>query len=122
TLALTSYALISFGLLVWLGATLTLPGLAGFVLAIGLAIDANVLVFERVREEYFARPGEGLPPAMNTGFNKAWAAILDSNVTTIIAAGLLFIFASGPVKGFGVTLTIGTIASMVSALIIARTL
>lgn len=121
-LALTSYALISFGLLVWLGATLTLPGLAGFVLAIGLAIDANVLVFERGREEYFARQGEGLTRAMNTGFNKAWSAILDSNVTTIIAAALLFFLASGPVRGFGVTLTIGTIASMVSALIIARTL
>ncbi|WP_370619424.1 protein translocase subunit SecD [Mumia sp. Pv 4-285] len=122
SIALGTYALLSYAMLVWLGATLTLPGLAGFVLAIGLAIDANVLVFERAREEYLRRTGEGLSRALDTGYSKAWTAILDSNVTTIIAAGLLFIFASGPVKGFGVTLTIGTIASMVSALVIARVL
>lgn len=122
TIALGTYALIAFGMLVWLGATLTLPGLAGFVLAIGLAIDANVLVFERAREEYAERPGAGLSPALTTGFNKAWSAIIDSNVTTLLAAALLFFFASGPVKGFGVTLSIGVIASMVSALVIARVL
>ncbi|KAA1423356.1 protein translocase subunit SecD [Mumia zhuanghuii] len=122
SIALGTYALLSYAMLVWLGATLTLPGLAGFVLAIGLAIDANVLVFERAREEYTRRTGEGLSRALDTGYQKAWSAILDSNVTTVIAAGLLFIFASGPVKGFGVTLTIGTIASMVSALVIARVL
>lgn len=122
TIALATYALISYGLLVWLGATLTLPGLAGFVLAIGLAIDANVLVFERAREEYEERTSAGLAPAVTTGFNKAWSAILDSNVTTLLAAGLLFFFASGPVKGFGVTLSIGVIASMISALIVARVL
>ncbi|MET0448328.1 MAG: protein translocase subunit SecD, partial [Aeromicrobium sp.] len=122
TIALGTYALISYGLLVWLGATLTLPGLAGFVLAIGLAIDANVLVFERAREEYAERTAAGLSPALTTGFNKAWSAIIDSNVTTLLAAALLFFFASGPVKGFGVTLSIGVIASMVSALIVARVL
>ena len=122
TLALAAYALVSYGLLVWLGATLTLPGLAGFVLAIGLAIDANVLVFERAREEYAARRGEGLAAALDTGYRKAWSAILDSNVTTLLAAGLLFFFASGPVKGFGVTLSIGVVASMVSALVVARVL
>jgi SecD/SecF fusion protein len=122
TIALAAYALISYGLLVWLGATLTLPGLAGFVLAIGLAIDANVLVFERAREEYAARRGEGLGPALDTGYRKAWSAILDSNVTTLLAAALLFFLASGPVKGFGVTLSIGVVASMISALVVARTL
>ena len=122
TIALGTYALIAYGLLVWLGATLTLPGLAGFVLAIGLAIDANVLVFERAREEYAERTAGGLSPALNTGFNKAWSAIIDSNVTTLLAAALLFLFASGPVKGFGVTLSIGVVASMVSALVIARVL
>lgn len=122
TVALATYALIAYGLLVWLGATLTLPGLAGFVLAIGLAIDANVLVFERAREEYGRRPEAGLAPALNTGFNKAWSAIIDSNVTTLLAAMLLFFLASGPVKGFGVTLSIGVIASMISALVIARVL
>ncbi len=120
TIGLASYALISYGLLVWIGATLTLPGLAGFVLAIGLAIDANVLVFERAKEEYAEMPQAGLGPALKTGFNKAWSAILDSNVTTVLAALLLFFLATGPVKGFGVTLTIGTIASMFSALVVAR--
>ena len=85
------------------------------MLAIGLAIDANVLVFERAREEYARRRGDGLGPALDTGYRQAWSAILDSNVTTLLAAGLLFFFASGPVKGFGVTLSIGVVASMVSA-------
>ena len=120
TVGLAAYAVISYGLLVWLGATLTLPGLAGFVLAIGLAIDANVLVFERAREEYDANPQAGLRPALSTGFDKAWTAILDSNVTTLLAAALLFLLASGPVKGFGVTLSIGTVASMFSALVVTR--
>ncbi|MGH3473400.1 MAG: protein translocase subunit SecD [Aeromicrobium sp.] len=122
TVALACYAAIAYGLLVWLGATLTLPGLAGFVLAIGLAIDANVLVFERAREEYAARQQSGLSPALSTGFTKAWSAIIDSNVTTLLAAALLFSLASGPVKGFGVTLSIGVLASMFSALIVARVL
>ena len=122
TLALTSYALLAYAILVALGSTLTLPGLAGFVLAIGLAIDANVLVFERAREEYRANPEAGLRRALMTGFNKAWTAIIDSNVTTLLAAALLFFFGSGPIKGFGVTLSIGVIASMISALVIARVL
>ncbi len=120
TIALCVYSLVSYGVLVALGATLTLPGLAGFVLAIGLAIDANVLVYERAREEYHENPKAGLLAALQTGFSKAWSAIIDSNVTTIIAAMLLFWLASGPVKGFGVTLTIGVLASMFSALIVAR--
>ncbi|CAM3587252.1 protein translocase subunit SecD [Nocardioides zeicaulis] len=122
TVALASYALLAYAMLVGLGSTLTLPGLAGFVLAIGMAIDANVLVFERAREEYVAYPSAGLRRALAVGFNKAWSAIIDSNVTTLLAAGLLFFLGSGPIKGFGVTLTIGVVASMVSALIIARVL
>ncbi|MGH3347970.1 MAG: protein translocase subunit SecD [Nocardioides sp.] len=122
TVALASYALIAYAMLLALGATLTLPGLAGFVLAIGLAIDANVLVFERAREEYVDAPKAGLQTALTKGFNKAWTAIIDSNVTTLLAAALLFVLASGPVKGFGVTLSIGVLASMVSALIVARLL
>jgi SecD/SecF fusion protein len=122
TLALTSYALLAYAMLVALGSTLTLPGLAGFVLAIGLAIDANVLVFERAREEYAEHPSAGIRRALMVGFNKAWTAIIDSNVTTLLAAGLLFFLGSGPIKGFGVTLSIGVIASMISALIIARVL
>jgi SecD/SecF fusion protein len=122
TLALASYALLAYAMLVGLGSTLTLPGLAGFVLAIGMAIDANVLVFERAREEYVAYPSAGLRRALAVGFNKAWSAIIDSNVTTLLAAGLLFFLGSGPIKGFGVTLSIGVIASMISALIVARVL
>jgi SecD/SecF fusion protein len=122
TVALGCYALLSYAALVALGATLTLPGLAGFVLAVGMAIDANVLVFERAREEYAAGRSKGLRSALSTGFAKAWTAILDSNVTTLLAAGLLFFLASGPVRGFGVTLSIGVLASMVSALVVARVL
>ncbi|PVG80978.1 protein translocase subunit SecD [Nocardioides gansuensis] len=122
TLALSSYSLLAYAMLVGLGSTLTLPGLAGFVLAIGLAIDANVLVFERAREEYAAFPSAGLRRALSVGFNKAWSAIIDSNVTTLLAAALLFLLGSGPIKGFGVTLSIGVVASMVSALVIARVL
>ena len=122
TIALASYALIAYAMLLALGSTLTLPGLAGFVLAIGMAIDANVLVFERAREEYAAYPSAGLRRALAVGFNKAWSAIIDSNVTTLLAAALLFILGSGPIKGFGVTLSIGVIASMISALVIARVL
>jgi SecD/SecF fusion protein len=122
TIALASYALLAYAMLLALGSTLTLPGLAGFVLAIGMAIDANVLVFERAREEYAAYPSAGLRRALAVGFNKAWSAILDSNVTTLLAAALLFFLGSGPIKGFGVTLSIGVVASMISALIIARVL
>jgi SecD/SecF fusion protein len=104
-----------------LGATLTLPGLAGFVLAIGMAVDANVLVFERAREE-LAGGKRGLRAAVTAGFQNAFSAIIDSNITTLLAAGLLFFLASGPVRGFGVTLSIGVLASMVSALFITRIL
>ncbi|WP_246210604.1 protein translocase subunit SecF [Nocardioides piscis] len=122
TMALASYALLAYAMLLALDSTLTLPGLAGFVLAIGMAIDANVLVFERAREEYAEYPSAGLRRALMVGFNKAWSAIIDSNVTTLLAAALLFLLGSGPIKGFGVTLSIGVIASMISALIIARVL
>ncbi|MEU5285114.1 protein translocase subunit SecD [Streptomyces sp. NPDC020755] len=120
--ALAAYGVISYAALVALGVTLTLPGLAGFVLAIGMAVDANVLVFERAREECAAGPKRSLRSALATGFTKAWSAVADSNATTLIAAGLLFFLGSGPVKGFGVTLAIGVIASMFSALVIARAL
>lgn len=120
--ALAAYGVISYAALVALGVTLTLPGLAGFVLAIGMAVDANVLVFERAREECAERPRRSLRSALTTGFRKAWSAVADSNATTLIAAGLLFFLGSGPVKGFGVTLAIGVVASMFSALVIARAL
>ncbi|WP_406419294.1 protein translocase subunit SecD [Streptomyces sp. NBC_01614] len=122
TMALACYGLISYAALAALGATLTLPGLAGFVLAIGMAVDANVLVFERAREEYAARNRPSPRSSLTAGFRGALSAIADSNVTTLIAAGLLFLLASGPVRGFGVTLGIGVLASMFSALVITRAL
>ncbi|MFD8541101.1 protein translocase subunit SecD [Streptomyces rubrogriseus] len=122
TVALLCYGLISYAALAAVGATLTLPGLAGFVLAIGMAVDANVLVFERAREEQAARTRPSTRAALTAGFRSAFSAIADSNITTLIAAALLFFLASGPVKGFGVTLGIGVLASMVSALVITRVL
>lgn len=122
TVALASYGLISYAALAALGATLTLPGLAGFVLAIGMAVDANVLVFERAREEYASRARLSPRSSLTAGFRGAFSAIADSNITTLIAAGLLFFLASGPVRGFGVTLGIGVLASMFSALVITRAL
>ena len=125
--ALVSYGVISYGSLVALGATLTLPGLAGLLLSAGLAIDANVLVFERAKEEYGAqgqrqRGVRRLAAAMDAGYSKAFSAIADSNITTLLAAGLLFFLATGPVRGFGVTLVIGVLASLVSALLVTRVL
>ena len=122
TAALACYALVSYAALAALGATLTLPGLAGFVLAIGMAVDANVLVFERAREEYAARSRPSPRSALTAGFRGALSAIADSNITTLVAAGLLFALASGPVRGFGVTLGIGVLASVISALVITRLL
>ncbi|MEU1939408.1 protein translocase subunit SecD [Streptomyces coeruleorubidus] len=119
---LVCYGLVSYAALAALGATLTLPGLAGFVLAIGMAVDANVLVFERAREEYTARRRPSTRSALTAGFRNAFSAIADSNITTLIAAALLFFLASGPVRGFGVTLGIGVLASMFSALVITRVL
>ncbi len=121
-LALLAYALISYAALLAIGATLTLPGLAGLVLAIGMAVDATVLVFERTREEYLGRRRSSLPGALERGFGGALPAIVDSNVTTLIAGGLLFWLASGPVQGFGVTLAIGVLASLFTTLVLTRVL
>jgi SecD/SecF fusion protein len=118
--ALLCYGLLSFAVLLALRSTLTLPGIAGFVLAIGMAVDANVLVFERMREEH--RAGAGLRPSLERGFTKAFSAIADSNVTTLLAAVLLFFLASGAVRGFGVTLSVGVLVSMFTALVVTRVL
>ncbi len=101
-----------------LQATLTLPGIAGIVLTMGMAVDANVLIYERIREE--ARAGRGPVMAIDAGFRRAFTTILDSNLTTVIAAALLFQFGSGPVRGFAVTLTIGILASMFTAIMLTR--
>lgn len=117
-ISLGLYGLLSYAALTAIGATLTLPGIAGFVLAVGMAVDANVLVFERAKEEHAA--GRSPRAATQTGFERALTAVIDSNVTTLIAAVLLIAFASGAVRGFGVTLTIGVIVSMFTALVVTR--
>jgi preprotein translocase subunit SecD len=101
-----------------LGAVLTLPGIAGIILTIGMAVDANVLIFERIREEL--RLGKSIRAAVDAGYHRAFSAILDSNVTTVIAAVVLFQFGSGPVKGFAVTLSIGIAVSMFTAIFVTR--
>ncbi len=102
----------------FLQATLTLPGIAGIVLTIGMAVDANVLVFERIREE--GRGGRGPLSSVDTGYSRAITTIIDANVTTLFAAILLFIFGSGPVRGFAVTLAIGIVTSMFTAIMVTR--
>ncbi|MGH9040692.1 MAG: protein translocase subunit SecD [Acidimicrobiia bacterium] len=119
-LGLVAYGLVAFAVLLALRATLTLPGIAGFVLAVGMAVDANVLVFERTKEEHAA--GRSPRVAAREGFRRAWTAIADSNVTTLLAAALLFFYASGGVRGFGVTVIVGVLVSMFSALVVTRTL
>ena len=106
------------GALAALQATLTLPGIAGIILTIGMAVDANVLIFERIREEW--RNGKTPRAAVDAGFDRATLTILDANITTLIAAAVLFQFGTGPIKGFAVTLVLGILASMFTALIVSR--
>lgn len=117
-IGLAVYCLITVGALAALGASLTLPGIAGFILSIGMAVDANVLIFERIREELAT--GKTSRGAVSSGYHRALTAILDSNFTTLMTAVLLFMFGTGPVKGFAVTLSIGIIASMFSAILVTR--
>ncbi len=118
--ALTLYCLFTLAGLALFGFTLTLPGLAGFVLSIGIAVDANVLIFERIREELVH--GKSLRLAVEDGFLHAMNAIVDSNVSTILTALILYAVGTGPVQGFAITLIIGIIASMVSAIFVVKTL
>ena len=117
-LALLVNIVLLFGLMTSLNFVLTLPGIAGIILTIGLAIDANVLIYERLREELAT--GKSLRPAIEGAYNKAFSSIFDANVTTLITSVILFIYAAGPVKGFAVALTVGIIASLFSALIVTR--
>jgi len=118
-LALALYILFTLGGLSMIDATLTLPGLAGIVLSVGIAVDANVLIFERIREELLH--GKTVRLAIDEGFKHAMNAIIDSNVSTVLTALFLFQFGTGPVKGFAVTLIMGIIASMVTAVFVTRT-
>ena len=119
-LGLLFYSVLVLGGLAAFNATLTLPGIAGLILSIGMAVDANVLIFERIREEL--RLGRVTRTAVDEGFENAFSAIVDANVTTLITSLILFQFGTGPVKGFAVTLSIGIVASFVSALYVTRTL
>ncbi len=118
-LALAFYMLFTLGALAAIQATLTLPGLAGLVLSIGMAVDANVLIFERIREELVA--GRTVRVAVSEGFAHAMSAIVDSNVSTVLTALFLFQFGTGPVRGFAVTLIMGIFASMFTAIFVTRT-
>ena len=106
------------GILSILEATLTLPGIAGIILTVGMAVDANVLIFERIKEEMKAE--KSVIHAFDTGYKKAQSAVLDANITTLISAIILFILGSGPVKGFAVTLGIGIVTTLFSAYFFAR--
>jgi preprotein translocase subunit SecD len=117
-LALVLNMVLVLGAMAYVNATLTLPGIAGLILTIGMAVDANVLIFERIREEM--RVGKTVRASVEAGFNKAISAILDANITTIVAALFLFTFGTGPIKGFAVTLTFGLLASMFTAIFVSR--
>jgi preprotein translocase subunit SecD len=119
-IALAIYTLLTLAAYALIGVTLTLPGIAGFILSIGMAVDANVLIFERTREEL--RDGKTLYRSVESGFYRAFSSILDSNVTTLIACGALFFLGSGLVKGFALTLAIGVAVSMFTALTCSRSL
>jgi preprotein translocase subunit SecD len=118
TVALGVNVALIFAILSAIGATLTLPGIAGIVLTIGMAVDANVLVFERIREEL--RTARGPARAIELGYQKALSAILDSNITTFIVAVILFAVGSGPVRGFAVTLGVGILTSVFTAYFVTR--
>jgi preprotein translocase subunit SecD len=118
--SLTIYAIFTLACFSLIGVTLTLPGIAGFILSIGMAVDANVLIFERTREEL--REGKSLYRGVEAGFSRAFSSILDSNVTTLIACAALFWLGSGLVRGFALTLAIGVVVSMFTALTCSRTL
>jgi preprotein translocase subunit SecD len=113
-IVLTLAALIVFD------ATLTLPGIAGIILSLGMAVDSNVLIFERIREEL--RTGKTVNSAVDVGFSRAFATIIDTHVTTIVAALFLFVFGTGPIRGFAVTLTLSLIANLFSAVYVSRTI
>jgi preprotein translocase subunit SecD len=117
-LALLLNTILLIAALAYFGATLTLPGIAGIILTVGMAVDSNVLIFERIREEL--RAGKTIPAAISAGFGKAWWTIVDTHVTTIVSCLFLFLFGTGPVKGFAVTLVIGLFANVFTAVWVSR--
>jgi preprotein translocase subunit SecD len=120
TLALVLNAVILIACLSYFDAVLTLPGIAGIILTIGMAVDSNVLIFERIREEL--RAGKAIIPAVDSGFSKALLTIIDTHVTTVVSCAILFLLGSGPVKGFAVTLVIGLMANVFTAVFVSKTI
>ena len=118
--ALVYYALVVLAIFRFIHVSLTLAGIAGFVLSVGMAVDANILIFERSKEEL--RLGKSLPNAIETGFNRAWNSILDSNVSSLITASILYFFGSSVIQGFALVLIIGVLTSMFSAITVTRTI
>jgi preprotein translocase subunit SecD len=118
--ALVIYVILTLGVFKLFSVTMTLAGIAGFVLTIGMAVDANILIFERMKEEL--KKGASKAAAIEEGFKRAWTSIRDSNLTTIMTAVILFYFTSSFVKGFALTLLIGVLVSMFSAITVTRTL
>jgi preprotein translocase subunit SecD len=118
TVALFLNALILIAVLAYFNGVLTLPGIAGIILTIGMAVDSNVLIFERIREEL--RGGKGVAAAVDNGFGKAFLTIIDTHLTTIVSCAFLFLFGTGPVKGFAVTLVIGLFANLFTAVFVSR--
>jgi preprotein translocase subunit SecD len=119
-LALILNLVILLAVLAAFGAVLTLPGIAGVILTIGMGVDSNVLVFERIREEL--RNGKSPASAVQTGFDKAFLTIIDTHVTTVVSAFFLFLFGTGPIRGFAITLTIGLIANVFTAIYVSKTI
>jgi preprotein translocase subunit SecD len=119
-IALLLNLVILLGFMGYVGAVLTLPGIAGVILTVGMGVDSNVLIFERIREEL--RNGKTPPSAVDQGFGHAWVTIVDTHVTTIVSAAILFIFGTGPVQGFAVTLVFGLIANVFTAVFVSRTI
>jgi protein-export membrane protein SecD len=117
--ALLYYALVVYALFRLVPVTLTLAGIAGFVLSVGMAVDANILIFERMKEEM--RVGKSLPAAIEAGFNRAWNSILDSNVSSLLTALILFMFGTSVIRGFGLVLILGVLVSMFTAIVVTRT-
>jgi preprotein translocase subunit SecD len=118
TVVLVLNALILLAILAYFGAVLTLPGIAGVILTIGMAVDSNVLIFERIREEI--RNGKSITASVDIGFKKAFLTIIDTHVTTVVSCAFLFMFGTGPVKGFAVTLVIGLLANLFTAVFVSR--
>jgi len=117
-IALLLNLVVVLAVLAQFGFTLTLPGMAGFVLTIGMAVDANVLVFERIREEL--KTGKTVRASIDAGYSRAFRTILDANVTTLMTALVLYQFGTGPIRGFAITLSIGIVVSMFTALVVTR--